>query len=210
MVRRLAVGATDRGATRSAIGPLPWPRSPHRRGMADVSHAAPQVAKALRRLLRRQERSSPGGDGGPLQQGGVPVHRRHLLTRIWPTWDGLGKIYLDHDAQDGPRGAVLSTRIYGDRKSALVVFTDTPELFGREMDPRLGQLRRPGAHHPLDGLLGRPQRPADARHRPALRPTSCRRRRRHGPHRGSPTGSKRLRRRRRQGGGRHVQQRRGL
>jgi hypothetical protein len=51
---------------------------------------------------------------------------------IWPTWDSLDKVFHLFPAK--PATALsYPWAIYGDRKSALVFFADTPELFGREL-----------------------------------------------------------------------------
>jgi ketosteroid isomerase-like protein len=51
---------------------------------------------------------------------------------IWPTWDSLNKVFHLFPAK--PATALsYPWAIYGDRKSALVAFADTPELFGREL-----------------------------------------------------------------------------
>src|SRR5690349_12967980 len=51
---------------------------------------------------------------------------------IWPTWDSLDKVFHLFPAKP-PTALSYPWAIYGDRKSALVMFADTPELFGREL-----------------------------------------------------------------------------
>ena len=51
---------------------------------------------------------------------------------IWPTWDSLDKVFHLFPAK--PATALsYPWAVYGDKKSALVSFADTPELFGREL-----------------------------------------------------------------------------
>ncbi len=52
---------------------------------------------------------------------------------IWPNWDSLNKIFTTYMPKWPASGLSYPTRIYGDAHSALVAFTDTPELFGKEL-----------------------------------------------------------------------------
>jgi hypothetical protein len=52
---------------------------------------------------------------------------------LWPSWDSLDKVFHTFLPKAKPEALSYPTRILGDRHSALVAFTDTPELFGHEL-----------------------------------------------------------------------------
>src|SRR5262249_8538633 len=52
---------------------------------------------------------------------------------IWPSWDSLNQIFTGFLPKAPPAAMSYPVRILGDGRSALVAFTDTPELFGREL-----------------------------------------------------------------------------
>ena len=129
MNKRLAAGAAlvafglSFGA---ALGQVAYP------DVADVSHATPQVAASLRKFFVAKSAHRAAEMMTHFSKDGV-LYIDATSGGIWPSWESLDKIFSTMMPKAKPEALSYPVRIYGDRKSALVAFTDTPELFGREL-----------------------------------------------------------------------------
>ena len=100
--------------------------------VADVSHASPAVAATFRSFFTAKSAHRPADLMTHFSRTGV-LYIDVTSGGIWPTWDSLDKTFTGFLPKAPPAALSYPVRIYGDRKSALVAFTDTPELFGREL-----------------------------------------------------------------------------
>jgi len=100
--------------------------------IADVSHATPEAAAYFREYFSAKSRHDP--------KTMVPLFNRDQVTYIdatlgWPfyTYKSLDDLFTAYMPKWPPSGKSYPTWIMGDTHSALVGFTDTPELFGGEI-----------------------------------------------------------------------------
>lgn len=100
--------------------------------IADTSHASPAVAQAFRAFFTAKSAHRPADLMSHFSKTGV-LYIDVTSGGIWPTWDSLDKIFSGFLPKAPAAAKSYPVRILGDRKSALVAFTDTPELFGREL-----------------------------------------------------------------------------
>ena len=100
--------------------------------IADVSHASPAVAAAFRSFFTAKSAHRPADLMSHFARTGV-LYIDVTSGGIWPTWDSLDKTFTGFLPKAPPAALSYPVRILGDRKSALVAFTDTPELFGNEL-----------------------------------------------------------------------------
>jgi hypothetical protein len=96
----------------------------------DVSHAAKQVATTLTGFFNAK--SSKSVDGTMSFFAESPVYYDAILGWAFPNRDAL-KSVLEQYMPTWGDGLSYPTRIIGDKHSAIVFFTDTPELFGEEI-----------------------------------------------------------------------------
>ena len=100
--------------------------------VADITHATPTAAKFFESFFTAKSRHD------------VDATMNHFskttLTYIdatlgWPmyTYDALKNVFMQYMPKWPPAGLSYPTLILGDEHSALVAFTDTPELFGGEI-----------------------------------------------------------------------------
>ena len=114
-------------ATRAgAADALPYP------DIADVSHASPGAAAAFRAFFSAKSAHNPRALMDRFSKGPV-LYIDATSGGIWPSWDSLNAIFSGFLPKAPPAAKSYPLRIYGDSKSALVAFEDTPELFGREL-----------------------------------------------------------------------------
>jgi hypothetical protein len=100
--------------------------------VADVSHASPAAVAAFKAFFTAKSVHKPAELLTHFSKTGV-LYIDVTSGGIWPTWDSLDKIFTPFLPKAPPAALSYPVRIYGDGRSALVAFTDTPELFGREL-----------------------------------------------------------------------------
>jgi hypothetical protein len=108
---------------RAQTAPLPYP------DVADVSHATPEAARMLKAFFTAKSAHKADQMMTHFSRQGV-LYIDASSGGIWPSWESLDKIFTGMMPKAPPAALSYPVRIYGDRKSALVAFTDTPELFG--------------------------------------------------------------------------------
>jgi hypothetical protein len=100
--------------------------------IVDATHATPKAAEFFHSFFTAKSRHDVGA---------TMYHFSHTtLTYIdatlgWPfyTYDALKDVFVQYMPKWPPSGLSYPTLILGDEHSALVAFTDTPELFGGEI-----------------------------------------------------------------------------
>jgi hypothetical protein len=113
-------------AASAADDTLPYPP------ITDTSHASKPAAEIFRDFFTAKSRHQPDA----LMEYFARDHVLYIDASsggIWPSWAALNKIFTTFMPKWPPSGLSYPTRIYGDEHSALVAFTDTPELFGKEL-----------------------------------------------------------------------------
>jgi hypothetical protein len=105
---------------------LPYPP------ITDISHASKPAAEIFRGFFTAKSRHQPDALMGYFARDQV-LYIDASSGGIWPSWAALDKIFTTFMPKWPPSGLSYPTRIYGDEQSALVAFTDTPELFGKEL-----------------------------------------------------------------------------
>ena len=100
--------------------------------IADTSHASPAAASAFRRFFTAKSAHRPADLMQSFNKTGV-LYIDVTSGGIWPTWDSLNQIFSGFLPKAPPAAMSYPVRILGDGRSGLVAFTDTPELFGREL-----------------------------------------------------------------------------
>lgn len=131
MDRRLFVTAAIAGGGLLATDAMAQPAAPYP-DITDVSHATPQAASAFRRFFTAKSAHRPADLMACFNKTGV-LYIDVTSGGIWPTWDSLNQIFSGFLPKAPPAAKSYPVRILGDQRSALVAFTDTPELFGREL-----------------------------------------------------------------------------
>jgi hypothetical protein len=120
-----AIGFLASGAAAYA-DPLPYP------DIADTSHATKAAADEFRDFFTVKSQHKPDALMTHFAKEKV-LYIDASSGGIWPNWDALNKIFTTYMPKWPAAGLSYPTRIYGDEHSALVAFTDTPELFGKEL-----------------------------------------------------------------------------
>jgi hypothetical protein len=100
--------------------------------IADISHASPGAAANFRAFFTPKSAHDPKALMDRFNKTGV-LYIDATSGGNWPNWDALNGIFSGFLPKVGPEGLSYPLRIYGDEKSALVAFEDTPQLFGREL-----------------------------------------------------------------------------
>ena len=100
--------------------------------VADTSHASPAVAATFRSFFTAKSAHRPADLMSHFSKTNV-LYNDVTSGGIWPSWDSLDKTFSGFLPKAPAAALSYPVRILGDRKSALVAFTDTPELFGREL-----------------------------------------------------------------------------
>lgn len=100
--------------------------------ITDISHASKPAAEIFRGFFTAKSRHQPDALMGYFARDQV-LYIDASSGGIWPSWAALNKIFTTFMPKWPPSGLSYPTRIYGDEHSALVAFTDTPELFGKEL-----------------------------------------------------------------------------
>jgi ketosteroid isomerase-like protein len=119
------VGAMCLAGVASAQAPL-YP------DISDNSHASTDLVDQLRDFFT--VKSKHDADALMAHFANDPVFYNDATSGgSWPTRDALDKVFHAFLPKAKPEALSYPTRILGDKRSALVAFTDTPELFGREL-----------------------------------------------------------------------------
>jgi hypothetical protein len=129
MSKRLIGAAAAAAALAISAGALAAGAYPD---VADTSHASPAAAQAFRDFFTAKSAHRPAELMSHFARTNV-LYIDVTSGGIWPSWDSLDKTFTGFLPKAPPAALSYPVRIYGDRKSALVAFTDTPELFGREL-----------------------------------------------------------------------------
>lgn len=100
--------------------------------IADSSHASPAVAAWVARFFDAKSRHDPIG----LTDNFSKEHILYIDTTLgwqWKSYQELKDLFVTYMPKWPASGLSYPTLVLGDEKSALVAFTDTPELFGGEL-----------------------------------------------------------------------------
>ena len=100
--------------------------------IADTSHATPAVAQRFRNFFTAKSLHQPDALMDFFAHENV-LYIDASSGNVWPSWDSLNAIFTTYMPKWPASGLSYPTRILGDEHSALVAFTDTPELFGKEL-----------------------------------------------------------------------------
>ena len=100
--------------------------------VVDISHATPQAAAFFKSYFTAKSEHKPV----PTTDHFSDAHLTYIDAALgWPfyTKKGMTDLFEQYMPKWPPTGLSYPTRISGDTHSALVAFTDTPELFGGEI-----------------------------------------------------------------------------
>jgi hypothetical protein len=100
--------------------------------VANTSHATPQVAAFFKSYFTAKSEHKPV----PTTDHFSEAHLTYIDAALgWPFYNkkGMTEIFEQFMPKWPPTGLSYPTRISGDMHSAVVAFTDTPELFGGEI-----------------------------------------------------------------------------
>src|ERR1700677_2833088 len=97
-----------------------------------TSHATPEVAAFFKSYFTAKSQHKPA----PTTDHFSEAHLTYIDAALgWPFYSkkGMTDLFEQYMPKWPPTGLSYPTRIIGDTRSALVAFTDTPELFGGEI-----------------------------------------------------------------------------
>jgi hypothetical protein len=100
--------------------------------VVDTSHATPQAASFFKSYFTAKSEHEPV----PTTDHFSEAHLTYIDAALgWPFYSkkGMTDLFEQYMPKWPPSGLSYPTRISGDTHSALVAFTDTPELFGGEI-----------------------------------------------------------------------------
>ncbi len=100
--------------------------------VVDTSHATPEAAKFFKSYFTAKSEHKPV----PTTDHFSEAHLTYIDAALgWPFYSkkGMTDLFEQYMPKWPPSGLSYPTRISGDTHSALVAFTDTPELFGGEI-----------------------------------------------------------------------------
>jgi hypothetical protein len=98
----------------------------------DDSHATPRVTRLVTSLFR--DKTSRSVDGTMAHFSRNPMfYTDATLGWYMPTWEALRAVFAQYMPTWPVTARSYPTKIIGDERSAIVVFTDSPELFGHEI-----------------------------------------------------------------------------
>lgn len=106
---------------------LPYP------DVTDASHATPEAVKALKAFFVAKSAHKPADMMSRFAPGDSVLYIDASSGNSWPNWNALNQIFTTMMPKMKPEALSYPLRILGDRRSALVYFEDTPELFGKEL-----------------------------------------------------------------------------
>jgi hypothetical protein len=105
---------------------LPYPN------VTDWSHATSAVATRLRDFFMAKSRHQPAMLMTYFAKDKT-LYIDEPSGETFANWASLNQLFTTYMPKWPASGLSYPTRVYGDERSALVAFTDTPELFGKEM-----------------------------------------------------------------------------
>ena len=100
--------------------------------VVDTSHATPEAAAFFKSYFTAKSQHKPAATTDHFSE----THLTYIDAALgWPFYNkkGMTEIFETYMPKWPPSGLSYPTRITGDTHSALVAFTDTPELFGGEI-----------------------------------------------------------------------------
>jgi hypothetical protein len=100
--------------------------------VVDTSHATPEAAAFFKSYFTAKSEHKPAATTDHFSE----MHLTYIDAALgWPFYNkkGMTEIFEMYMPKWPPSGLSYPTRITGDTHSALVAFTDTPELFGGEI-----------------------------------------------------------------------------
>lgn len=100
----------------------------------DTSHATSEVAKLFVRYFQDKTRADVDATMSYFSRSKI-TYVDATLGWPWYTWDELKALFAQYMPTWPATARSYPTRILGDSKSAVVIFTDTPELFGHQIRP---------------------------------------------------------------------------
>src|ERR1700733_14521032 len=115
--------------------------------VVDTSHARPEVAAFFKSYFTAKSQHKPAATTDHFSE----AHLTYIDAALgWPFYSkkGMTDLFEQYMPKWPASGLSYPTRISGDPHSALVAFTDTPELFG-------GEIRILAAIHFKDGKIVR-------------------------------------------------------
>ena len=141
MIKRLAIGAAVLVLALPAVaaekaqktGRAPKAESLPYPDITDTSHATPEAVKALKAFFVAKSAHKADDMMVHFAPGDSVLYIDASSGNSWPNWDALNKIFTTVMPNMKPEALSYPLRILGDRRSALVYFEDTPELFGKEL-----------------------------------------------------------------------------
>jgi hypothetical protein len=107
-------------------GTLPYPN------IADTTHASRDAARFFRSFFTAKSEHNPTA----LMQHFSLTNAYYIDASsgsVWPSWTSLNAVFNAFLPPAPPTALSYPVRILGDTRSAIVFFTDTPQLFGREL-----------------------------------------------------------------------------
>ena len=109
-----------------------WKTTPPYPDVVNTSHATPEAAAFFKSYFTAKSEHKPA----PTTDHFSEVHLTYIDAALgWPFYNkkGMTEIFEQFMPKWPPTGLSYPTRISGDMHSAVVAFTDTPELFGGEI-----------------------------------------------------------------------------
>src|SRR6516165_4507732 len=109
-----------------------WKTTPPYPDVVNTSHATPQVTSFFKSYFTAKSEHKPA----PTTDHFSEAHLTYIDAALgWPFYNkkGMTEIFEQFMPKWPPTGLSYPTRISGDMHSAVVAFTDTPELFGGEI-----------------------------------------------------------------------------
>ena len=98
----------------------------------DIAHATPDLARLFTGFFAAKSVHDPAATMSYFSQTKL-TYIDGTLGWIFTSWQGLDALFTQVMPTWPPAGRSYPVRILGDTTSALVFFTDTPELFGHEI-----------------------------------------------------------------------------
>ena len=129
-----------------ALSTLAHPASAASATLVDVSHATPELASLLTRYFAAKSRADLDGTMAFFDRS--QLFYTDATLGFLSDWDGLRATFALAMPTWPKTARSYPTRILGDTNSAMVLFTNTPELFGGEIqaiapvDIRRGKIQR--------------------------------------------------------------------
>jgi hypothetical protein len=115
-------------ALQAAGTSTPWAA----KSAVDADHATPQVIRTVTQLFR--DKTSRSVDRTMRHFAREPMfYTDATLGWQYPTWGSLKSAFAEFMPAWPETARSYPTRIIGDERSAIVLFTNTPELFGHEL-----------------------------------------------------------------------------